>query len=390
MCLCLLSGCYLPKGCPDSTPEIQFSPDGSVVAYVWLDNLVNHLGWPVIAGNTAYVKWCNAEAPERQMSVRIERIIIDRNHDNLDGAVHIAFSPDGKHLAVASPQRLVMIDLSDGKTWDLARSGEEVSSLCWLGNDELGYAAHINRDRNTGYGKRVLCRQKIAQGPDQRKVFYEDEGVLGVISNNVKWQLERWSPNGENAVLVPKESIGIPSLVNSLTGAVKPVGDRPGSTLSVSWSRDSTKLFFCADRKATLMDIRTNQSEDFSKEYVSAWKQPWPMFLPPLWMPEGDRLATAKSEQDGQIIRLHPFQAIKIGPILAKHDVSDSQYATIQRTPTPGIVVARTLLREYLVNYTRERVMPLNNPWFALSSDGKKIVELSDTGKVTVRAFEPP
>jgi hypothetical protein len=140
VCLMLLgsTGCMLPG---HGTGVIQHSPDSSVAAWVVYDYITMPLSFEASALQTLHVDWCHTSRPKSTHRLWVSSVGADCSWCHASEFVHLAFSPDSHHLAVVAPFVLKIVDADKGRSWDLS-NGETVSSLVWLNNDEVGYAAH--------------------------------------------------------------------------------------------------------------------------------------------------------------------------------------------------------------------------------------------------------
>jgi hypothetical protein len=391
----LMVGCIFPVGYPDRQGRVQFAPDGQTVAYVWLDNLaISDLTKAAVFSDTASVRWCSITTPGKQHSASIDSAFLTAGGDPTESHVHLVFSPDSRHLAAVGPRHLVMIELGSGKHWQMAAEGEEISSLAWLGNEEIVYAAHRRPSKVPGwYSSRTIWRQGIHDPPKARKALLHEDKIMVPGSYSIEWNLERWAPNGQYVVFSSSPGWSQRKLLSVATGEVSTIGRLGGSTLGVAWRRDGSAVFCRArtdeDSEAILVDPKTGRVRDFSAQFRRAFPGRDPL-LDPVWTPDGKYVLTALGE-NGCLVGLDPWEVIPVGRRLMERHPWSGAYVEVSALPIAGWLRARYIDKHYVVNYSGNRLGEIENgPFWTCSPDGKRTAQVDEHKRVVIGDLRLP
>lgn len=248
----------------------------------------------------------------------------------MQNRVHPVFSQDNRYLAVATPRGLVVLDAATGHGRKLSGPGEVVTSLVWLGPDQLGYAACADSGGKTGLqGTLRFWRQRPDETPADREMMFSFEEAYGCPGRGLggmDWPRERWSPDGRFVLLpasAPSRELKLLDLKEHTSRILA-----TGVLLEgISWKTDGSEaacVGFRGERPmvAFLLDPRTGAMHDFSAEFNEVFGEtsnspaPW---ISPLWAP-GDRfLLVNHATKGGYLVRPRPWEAIPVGKLLVDH-----------------------------------------------------------------------
>jgi len=162
-------GCTSCQG--DGSPGgINFSPDGSTIAYTyvkWID-LPLPPEMPTLY-STVYLQWCSADQLKSCRHMKIDSY--GKSYGSfVQGQFELLFSPDSRRLAVKSPRYLEVVDLETQTRHQLTNPDEHVTSMGWLGNTEMVYVFHKEaRDKKHSDGRiRKIYRHPIGDSHGKR------------------------------------------------------------------------------------------------------------------------------------------------------------------------------------------------------------------------------
>lgn len=378
---CLFSG--------KSPGLLQFSPDDSVAAATWTDYQCTLLSFERSLWQSSEVLWCPANQPESVRSVCILSVGSDYGAYHLGGMIRLVFSPDSRHLAVVAPCMLKIIDLASGRCWSLTAPGEIVSSLAWLGPEEIGYAAHTSlRGQYQDTTDRTFWRQRIDTQPDSRVLIHREVGVQAGFCTRIPsfdWPLEHWSPSGRYALYQPSRGSQV-HVLDSRERRVQAIGGEDVYFNAIAWKRDESAVACIAgvrgDRHeyvAMLINPRTLGIVDFTEPFLRALKDPYP-YLQTAWTSDDRYLLINDLHRGGCVIQPVPFRCVRVAdrlPSNVTHEPECRYTASIHPFPTSGWVRALDPNSVgYLVDCEGERLINLGKILGTWSDDGRMAGQL--------------
>jgi len=237
----------LPVGgciCGGATTEqiICFSPDGQTVAYLresfggFGHMMVLATGW-----SSQHVCWSPADARNKQrklaMHNKLWAMVGGESSGGLpETAEALLFSPDSRHLAVATDERIIVIETATGRHWRIEDRAVP-HSLHWTGKSQLGWCNLTFPDDAREPIWRVLTSHipPVAK-PVER---YQTEGASDMQA--------QWSPDGRYLILAAV-SVGpdLCAVLDLQTAEVRYLKLPLAAFCGAAWRRDSKAavLFF--------------------------------------------------------------------------------------------------------------------------------------------------
>ncbi len=396
----MLGGCFHAYSDID---HVRISPDGRNVVFIATDVIGAGIPqWGLGGGlHSMYVRWCSAECPDVQHSAKIAAGSLGMQYGLMgtgDLVEEVKFSPDSRHVAIHAPRRIWILQPATGKRWVLQTKDGSINSMTWISNDELAYCKVIG----TGSKERTVLhlrvyRQKIAQPASDRTEVYRQDG------KNVPLSFY-WSPSGRYVVLGPC-SLGQCRLLDIKTRKVLDFGP-PSASLhwGVAWKTDESAVF-CAVQRLNVMGILgiPMGNEYFLIEPVTGKITDCrktckfnnvPHFHPaPVWTADNQYIVNNAGWAGCSLIRLNPWKFIPLKGRLVTHlGITDNDNCPeLHPFPVPGWLWTRHKNKAYAVDYQGRQFVPIGQGWdWAVSSDGKRIVEVDKNGKVTIRTLKLP
>ena len=428
--LLILTACLFGSACSGtgSSSDLQITRQGDRAAFSFSDMWMVPLGpeVPVIRSVT-YVGWCDLDRPKR-----LQRILIDKKAGSSIGAfeynrVHPVFSPSGRRLAVAVDDRLLWFDLKDGRPRRLNFAGETVTSLAWLGENEIAYGVRTESDR-------FFCAQKIEAPPENRREIFAEPSSRPeqwpASLSHLGWPWEAWSPDGRYMAFVPFDRKSTLNLLDIRTGRRTRAGRRPADQVQVSWREDGSALF-CLNtgreggvEEAFLLETVSGDTKDFSRDMAASFQGGGYLRLSSLWTPDGRNFAVNRRRTGGCLIRPAPWRVVPVyasmterlkrrarAPVLVRDEAVLGGELTIQ--PVDGWVTVLVGVAagqygppghefpvydywDYAVSYDATQIVPLgkrcgNCDRLILTPDGRRmVVSNSASTTVTVSPIDLP
>ena len=359
-----------------SAGELQFSPDGKTIAYEWTIALIKPVSRMEAraVSQTAEARWCSVAEPDRIHSAKVLQWGENAKGYRIGVYVHIGFSPDSRHLAVATPRKLRIIDLRSEKHWVLNRTGEFVTSLRWIDNEEIGYVTHSNRRGEWDeIVDRAIWRQKITQEWRNRREINKERGIEGYSDSGGPkftygagdFPVESWSPKGRFVVFSSSPMGGMVQLLDTQTGELRSLKKRMRVEY-VSWKRDESAFVCVGDSsQALLVNSRTLEIVDFSRQFGGTFGEYAPSIFPE-WTPDDRYIVANDLRLGGCLVRPQPWEIRTVGQELGRRLEVPKELLSIWVKPLgiSGWLRARAPSQDYALNYD-------NGTLVALSQMGK-------------------
>lgn len=391
--------CFNAAACSQYTSlhNPQFSPCSSILAYV-ADT------WRV-----AHVCWSKVDDLKDPKCVRLSSVDASWDDLHLHKRVHLVFSPDSRHLAVASPKELRVIDLTSGKSRLLSHGGEFVSSLAWMGKDQVAYVAHTSRRGKFGeISDRTFWRQQLQPPAGKRAVIYREKKTVTGVGYFPVWPLEHWSPDGRFVIFASPYLNGQFKLLDVQKGTTTAFGKCDKLAALVAWKPDSSAAVCVGGAwppQAIVVDPRRGATTDISTQFVKAFGEYPPKEMPG-WTADGKFLIVNDIGRQGCLVQIEPWKVLPTGKrVFDKNEGRYWQTGFVYPLPTPGRVLIRSTTPDHpkwcLADYTGRRLaaIPKSERWsercgdvLPVSPDGKKFAtgypRGSDLAEAIAEGFE--
>jgi hypothetical protein len=358
-----------------------FSPDGSVVAYLfWTVSQRVPLGpTPSATAESVGIRWCLSRNPLQQKEVTIDSAKLNGKVIYLDHRVHMVFSPDSRNLGVVSGKGIQLLDVTSGAVRTIVDGSQRVTSLGWLSKNQIVYGLMSQPGHS-------LCRRDITRPDAQPEVFHRgpaDPGRVELSGVGIEgypdtWPTEYWSHAGHYCAAWNGSQF---SLVEVATGRVRACGGRRDvrpEVVAMSWKRDdSGVLLLSGDRdsgyQALVVDPRTGETLDFSGDFNGAFGsetldhalyRPGDTAPATQWTADGQYfVVNAFKKNAGFLVRPRPWELIPVGErsgILLRN--KPRYQVEIYPTSIPGWVWSQpgSANCASLVDYQGTRIMPVS------------------------------
>ena len=416
--LLCVGGAAASSGCMwwqfEEAYQMDVSRDGSRLAFVHEDTLVWVVPFALVGGPiavTRQVRWCDvAEGEPELRSAHVDTVC------TLiwpDGPV-MAFSPDSRHLAVASGRRMVVIDTQTRKKWEVSGRSELVTCLFWSTPEEIIYVARTNvhGDRDTyARSDRTVWRQNIAAPPDTREAISCEKNVLAgsshyVLARGVSggYQMEWPSPCGRYLLLVTGGEQGRLTLLDLTSGTTRFLFHcAEFRDDNVAWKPDGSAVFCAAvGGPALLVNTQTGSVQDLSRRFADDLPLTEQLRVEPLWTSDGTYVLVNtqdgpghRNEPAGYLVRPDPWSIVPLGDLVNSRlpDVRGRRSA-VRWFPVAGWAVVLAEGGYYLADYEGQTTVALQDLYrseWRFSPDGRAAARVDrDEKHVTVRRFALP
>ena len=380
--------------------NVQFSPDGRTVAFCRDSGAF--MGFTV--GPTPYglgkdsvtVCWCTANAPKRKRSVRIDSrgpFFPPKRPQEVVKAYR--FSPDSRHLAIRTEQRVVVAELASGRSWTLDTGDELPHTVLWLDNDEVAYATTVKFTDPPRAELRIF-RQKIDAPPDDRTEVYRGDFDIAVGRLF-------WAPNGRYVLFQPTYHGGC-RLLDVGTGKDWTFGTGAIKLHACAWKSDASAAFCVVTYTPEAAADRTEPPRQIllliepataRRTQLSEQSRRLALALPGAqWLPDGRLVLIDDGWAGAWLVQPEPWHAIglkdRLVAALQAHGKKITSWQALQPYPVAGWLLLQDHDgRSFVVNPQRQTCTPLSetSSW-AHSPDGQRIAEVDNKANVTLRALD--
>ncbi len=410
--LCLaFAGC----GPEHEVGEAAFSPDGRLVAFVWIDQLRAFLSDKPRAVQAVHVCWCPAERagePDRS-EVRVDRLGPAFGETPAASVVHLRFSPDSRHVAVVAPNAVTVVDPQTGVARRVTPGGEQYSSFAWLSDEEIAYVAFRPPGLLEGLGsdaapmERTVWCQRIAEPPEARRLVYRHVAAApGTFAGRYAADSgEHWSPDGRFLLFLRPLEVGQWYLLDVERTTVRAFGSASALGLGAAWTSDGSQAVVLSwivepgkTMQAILLDTRGGRAFDISKPFADCFPDGG---LPGGWTPDGEYLVV-NGVDGGCLVRPEPWTVHRVARKLVEQvDPIDITWRpTVGPLPVPGWVRMTgaggrpfvTSRQHFAVSCDGGQVVSLgmfSGTWVA-SPDGRRAAEIDAEGHVAITPLNLP
>ena len=378
--------------------NVQFSPDGRTIAFC--RDSGTFVGFTV--GPTPYglgqdavsVYWCSAENPTDKRSVRVDsRGPFFPPQQPQESVKAFAFSPDSRHLAIRTEKRLLLADLSTGRSWALDAGDEQPHTVTWLGSSEVAYATTVKFRGPYPQSELRIFRQKTDAAPDERTEVHRDDFDIGVGRLF-------WSPSGRYVLLQPTWH-GVCKLLDVATGKAWSFGAGAIELHACAWKRDSSAAFCVikytpekaedptAPPRQILLLIEPASAK---RTHLLGEDVGLALGVPgAAWTAEGGFVLIDDGWAGCWLIQPEPWRAIplkdKLVNTLRAHGSAITSWQALHPFPVAGWLLMQDHDgKSFVVNPDRQACVPIGegSSW-AYSPDGQRVAEVDNKATVTVR-----
>ncbi len=309
--------CICAAGCARKTDlgNPLFCPSSSILAYVAQTHDVLSSG-EASGAQTAHVCWFNVNDPKRVNSLRIASVNASWDDVSLSRRIHLAFSPDSRHLAVISPSGLDLIALDTAKRRTLSRWGETVTSMVWLSAKKIAYVAHTHqRGKRRETSDRTFWQHKVGGPGGARAVIHREKRAVTGVGCRPAWPLEHWSPDGRFVIFADRYFDGQFKLLNVQTNKTRLVGKCNKLAALVAWKPDSSAAACIGGAwplQAVVVEAGTGKTLEISSRFMQAFGAYPPRAIPG-WTADGKFLIVNDISRRGCLVQAEPWKVLRIG-----------------------------------------------------------------------------
>jgi len=365
---------------------IAFTPDGSHVAYIWIDGSYRYLPSSGSRGQRLTLHE-NMELRVRSVKGNSARTAVNLDSVDLgsEGAPYLGLQaqvhpgPDSRFIAALCSRRLSILELGSKTQRTIAYSGEFFGSFSWLSGEEVAFST------TTGDAL-VFWHAKLAELPGKRTEIFRDKFHGHSFEGPPPRLLHHWwSPQGRYVTFFASTEHGVPDnlMLDVRTGRVQrypfPLNDQ-------CWKPDDSRVLvndrLTKPRAIYLLDPATGRISDLSADFQREFGADFAVtIVSSQWTADGKHVILYSNEGStaihrGCVVGLEPFR------------VKYSQDKILRRSPFADWVLVQGGNAFSWLNYMDHSTAPISgwvNDWI-WSSDGSVAAKI-DGGVVQV--FEP-
>jgi hypothetical protein len=371
--------------------HVEVSSDGKWIAYKWEERRTSAVG-PERAtlAQAVSVCWASTETLVQTKTVRIGDWGVSKKDRSLFNETFFAFSPEGKRLAIVSPFGLLFVTLETGESQTCKLAQGYVSSLSWLGEDDVVYVEQV--PQSDVRMERTVWRQGFDQLVDQRHLVYRD--VSTYVGTLKTAQSEFWSPDGRYLLFQSgdgRDSVKVVLL--DVSDGETTVVQESARCECASWERAAAYVFWLSrasgDKRlsAYLYDVSRRERSDLTQEWREAFGTASHYSTPHLerlWTPDNQFVVGNEMDVGGFLIRPRGWEVRLLGKALAK---SASYPPAVRGQPANAVLMADLYPNEALVDYQGNMIGQLGSGGYSgwtILPDGTEAVSIHPGNSVVV------
>ncbi len=393
-------GCIIRSG--HTIYALEWSPDSSHVAFMrcgglgWAVPFTMGFGGPITFA--AHVNWALADSG----ATEVKSLQIDTACLTWSNPPQLAFSPDSRHLAVASGWHVTVIEVESARRWEVSTRPEWVTCLFWSSPHEVVYVTATNL--HGVRSDRTVWLQDIHRPQATRKAIYREEGVFAnypimayyalADGSGAGWPMEHPSPQGRYLVLASEIPDGRFTLLDVQTGRACTLGSCRRPRGNVTWRPDESAVVCAAEgRPVLLADTRNGRIRNLSPRLHKSFPLAYLDDFEPLWTADGQYIVVNAAGMDGCLLRPDPWDIVPVGRRIRERLESKPKRGLAGRTrlwrfPVAGWVVCNAPDGGFcLSDYEARTVAPLSavpprRLWlWRFSPDGRSAAKVGEDGK---------
>ncbi len=306
---------------------IDFSPDGTFIAYIWSE--AEFVYPPELGARPRTLK--------EIMNLRVRRLAGDASELDIpldsvdlrpDGITYFGLgvglqaSPDSRHVVAIVARRLVLVDTQSGEHESIEYDGEFFGSVAWVSANRIVFSTQ-NADTLT------FWRHEISSPPAERAQIYSEPSRVAIrdaLPPDLRH--DQWSPHGRFVSFTSFKNTnqGEAVLLDTATGKLYTF---PFSLRYQCWKHDESAVLvtdiLSDSKRITLVEPTTGQTEDLTDTFKKAFGDRLNItMVSPTWTvddrfvvlyetieyPPKNDFTGWKHEQKGHVVQPRPLRVV--------------------------------------------------------------------------------
>ena len=388
----------------DDPEAVQFSPDGSTVAYSHHTTTTRHRRFLSAAPRTisdgVELRWRSVGEGAAEQSVAIDSVDLGPDGEFAWRlAVRFRFSPNSQRLAAVCATSLIVVDVASGEHHDIEVGDRPFSDAAWLSDNEIVFIT------DSGFAW-DFWRLRLDALPSSATRVHEEPYVSATVEPEPLPELRlgemtgrfEFSPDGKAVLfrrVLSKEKRDV--LLSLESGRVTELMDYRGSH---SWKPDGSAVLVLGSNELAdgtletvmvLVDPRSGNIEDLTGSLGAFGEFIALRLTAPLWMPNGEHVLVRSVPPGGPVVpggpepaptdhlvRVHPWEVV-----LSREDM-------LCPSTVAGTLLAAGESGVTWIDYDGQTVaaLPADAPMWVWSPTGRHVAWIED-GEVIVSGTPP-